>query len=332
MIRTIIVVSFLLLVGEGVMLYYLHLNSRTNSKRVDNHIQLVTKYENVTATPDPYDTPHIISNTSEDEDIKKLKRRLIQLGWLKQGTEITGDFDEELKNAIRAMKKYAIDNWNSYYYGDADVYMPDLNIEEVDERTWTLIYKRLVLAPTPIPSPTIMPTPTKEVKSTGIWSLDYYVDEFGDKTDKPFISTGWINGRFSNTATTDSPLKARLFIDFSWGLYDVEIRLDEYSNGHIENMSFYKDCSVRVKDGNGNKLLLRGYGGKLGVSVGSSLDSVSELHDALMEGGTLQFVVKCDNSTYNFTINNADGYDIAYEQLVQTTQLIRETSTPKPDN
>ena len=46
----------------------------------------------------------------------------------------------------------------------------------------------------------------------GDWSKSFYVDEFGDETNDGFISQT-VKGKFSNSATENSPLRVRMFIN-----------------------------------------------------------------------------------------------------------------------
>jgi hypothetical protein len=46
----------------------------------------------------------------------------------------------------------------------------------------------------------------------GQWTLKYYVDDFGDKTDKPYIVFK-TQGTFSNSATSSSPLVAKIIVN-----------------------------------------------------------------------------------------------------------------------
>jgi len=60
----------------------------------------------------------------------------------------------------------------------------------------------------------------------GGWGTGFYVDEFGDSTDKGYVALS-SSGSFSNSATTGSPLKVRMFINS--GARDPWFRLYEYA-------------------------------------------------------------------------------------------------------
>ncbi len=81
-----------------------------------------------------------------------------------------------------------------------------------------------------MPTETIIETTTSPASN---WEINYYVDEFGDKTDDGYL-VGSFEGDFSNTATTKSDLKVYVYIfPSSTGKgYQVAFRLAEYGN-HI---------------------------------------------------------------------------------------------------
>ena len=57
----------------------------------------------------------------------------------------------------------------------------------------------------------------------GIWSIKYFVDDFGDPTDKGYIAHDYyIKGTFSNSATTDTSLNVFLIIR---GNDDISVQL-----------------------------------------------------------------------------------------------------------
>lgn len=53
-------------------------------------------------------------------------------------------------------------------------------------------------------------------ESFGAWTVKHYVDEFNDPTSQKYITTkSLISGTFSNTATTNSKLTAKILVDSS---------------------------------------------------------------------------------------------------------------------
>ncbi len=89
-------------------------------------------------------------------------------------------------------------------------------------------------------------------KEYGNWSLNYYVDEFGDKTDKKYIIINDIDGSFSNSATQGSLLKVRMLIDSRY-IDEPYFKLYEYG-GNNPLKGYYSDghsytCSIKNSQG-----------------------------------------------------------------------------------
>lgn len=152
------------------------------------------------------------------------------------------------------------------------------------------------------------------LNNTGMWSINHYVDEFGEFTDGGYITnTKVIKGTFSNTATQDSDLNVRFLISSS---SDISIKLFEYAGDNpVKAFSddYYK---VLVQDNDGNRIKLTAVNYSDRFSLGKS--ESKKLHTSLMKGGKLKFLIyDNDNSTtqYQFTIYNANWYENAYKKL-----------------
>ena len=66
----------------------------------------------------------------------------------------------------------------------------------------------------------------------GIWVTKNYVDEFNDPTYQQYISTNTLlSGTFSNTATTNSKLQAKILVDS----VHCSIMLFEYGNKQVKS-------------------------------------------------------------------------------------------------
>ena len=53
----------------------------------------------------------------------------------------------------------------------------------------------------------------RSFKKKNSWQIDYYVDDFGDKTDEGFVYKTVKNGKFSNSATNGSDLVVKFLIE-----------------------------------------------------------------------------------------------------------------------
>ncbi len=156
------------------------------------------------------------------------------------------------------------------------------------------------------------------LNKTGMWTIRYYVDEFGEPTKEGYISNKYlIRGTFSNTATQDSELDVRFLITNS---SDISIKLFEYAGNNPVKAYSYDSYTVLVQDKDGKRLKLS--------AVNYSSDRLSfdktasrQVHNALMKGGTLKFrITENDTPTtqYQFTIQKADWYENAYRKLKES--------------
>lgn len=155
----------------------------------------------------------------------------------------------------------------------------------------------------------------ENLNNTGMWQNNYYVDNFGEKTKKKYItSTHTISGTFGNTATQDSELNVTFLINSA---SDISIQLYEYAgNNPVKAMSNDK-YAVRVKDKDGKKYELSATNYSDRISLDS--DDARLVHKALLKGGQIQFwiqEVETPTTQYQFSIENADWYDNAYQKLV----------------
>lgn len=134
------------------------------------------------------------------------------------------------------------------------------------------------------------------------WTLDYYVDDFGDKGSDAYVR-GYFTGTFSNSATAGSKLVVYIYLDKSSN--SVEIKLVEYGT-HIATFSSSDTITLKTKDASG---ATKSY--SLIYSSGALYSFSSELVSAILNNSTLQFniVAKSKYSsisdTYNFKVNNA---------------------------
>lgn len=152
------------------------------------------------------------------------------------------------------------------------------------------------------------------INNTGMWSVRYYVDEFGESTKQGYITnSSSIKGTFSNTATQDSRLNVDFLIS---GSYKISIQLYEYAGNNPVKAYSSESYRVLIQDKDGNRLKLRAtnYSDRLSFDKSTS----RKVHNILMKGGTIKFkIVEIDTPTteYEFTISKADWYENAYRKL-----------------
>jgi hypothetical protein len=154
----------------------------------------------------------------------------------------------------------------------------------------------------------------ENINNTGIWTVGYYVDDFGEPTKEGYIkNTSLISGIFSNTATQNSDLNVEFLISNS---SDISIMLYEYARNNP--VKAYSPDSYRVliqdKDGERYKLTATNYSDRLSFNKSTS----KKVHGILVKGGMIKFkIIESDRPTteYDFTISNADWYNNAYRKL-----------------
>jgi hypothetical protein len=154
--------------------------------------------------------------------------------------------------------------------------------------------------------------------STGskLWTVGSFVDEFGDKTDNKFISCSKvIQGTYSNVAVKDEKLRVILIITKN------SVGMDFYEDylgiktDVAHTFILIQPAVISVKDKDGETKRFNGTtpgisGQRLFIS------SYDDMINILKKGGTVQFSIReGDTSTYRFDIENADGFEEAYNQL-----------------
>ena len=157
----------------------------------------------------------------------------------------------------------------------------------------------------------------ENLNNTGIWTVQYYVDDFGEPTKEGYIrNTDLIRGSFSNTATQNSALDVKFLITNS---NDINIMLYEYASNNPVKAYSAESYQVMIQDKDGNRVKLKAtnYSDRLNFDKTAS----KQVHSILMKGGSIKFkIYEIDTPTteYDFTINNADWYENAYTKLKET--------------
>ncbi|MBE6928447.1 MAG: hypothetical protein E7467_08210 [Ruminococcaceae bacterium] len=167
--------------------------------------------------------------------------------------------------------------------------------------------------------------PTTVAPPEPCWSIEHYVDDFGDETDGAYLLGGPFYGEFSNTATTGSPLKIYCYSSpFFTNYYDssinsidgdaadsISFRLLEYND---TKATYYSSSDITLKIKIGNQT----YEAELwGSSPNGDLYLFSEtfdrteiynaLFDALYENQPVRCIIEIDHSKYSFEIDGL-GY------------------------
>lgn len=157
----------------------------------------------------------------------------------------------------------------------------------------------------------------ENLNNTGMWTVSYYVDDFGEPTKEGYIrNTNLISGTFSNTATQNSDLNVKFLISNS---SDISIMLYEYAGNNPVKAYSSESYQVLIQDNDGKRLKLRAtnYSDRLSFDKTAS----RQVHNVLMKGGTIKFkIYETDTPTteYDFTILKADWYENAYAKLKES--------------
>lgn len=151
--------------------------------------------------------------------------------------------------------------------------------------------------------------------NTGMWSINYITDKYGDATNIPYIkNSSFIRGTFSNSATNGSDLNVTLLIKNS---FDISIILYQYGDKQVKYFE-NKRYLVSVKDKAGNDLelsaMLYPNSDKLCLDKNDS----KILNDVLAKGGPIKFNIVSGLDKYNFIIQNTEWYGNAYKKLEET--------------
>ena len=154
---------------------------------------------------------------------------------------------------------------------------------------------------------------TEDDLSNSIWSMQYFLDEFGDQTDGGYI-TATARGNFSNSATTNSGLVVKFIINEK-----VSIKLYEYNDNPVRAISS-QTYKMLVKH-NGQKLKKKFYATNYSDRVTFGKSDSKKLVEYLKKGGEFKFVIYetsgFSSSSYNFLIEDASGFNIAWTKFNQ---------------
>jgi hypothetical protein len=165
----------------------------------------------------------------------------------------------------------------------------------------------------------------------GMWKIEYYVDNFGDKTSEGYITNSdIISGHFSNTATSNSNLGVSFLINDK---ENIAIMLFEYMQSNpVKDDGMY---IITIKETNNQtwKLWAFNHSDRLVLSDSGFYDETGnkllekshalKLWNILTSGGEIKFhIQKSDRSTstYNFTIKDAGKLEQAYLSISKSNK------------
>ncbi len=155
---------------------------------------------------------------------------------------------------------------------------------------------------------------TENPPEMGIWENDTYTDELGQTSDRDCIrNRGFITGGFSTAALPYAPLNVKFLI---FGPNSISVQL--FENGGADPVKAVTPRSYTVtivgSDGTQHRVKAMNYSDK----VSFERTDAGTVHDVFMKGGKVLFTLSDDFTPaihYQFTIENATGYDAAYRTL-----------------
>lgn len=149
---------------------------------------------------------------------------------------------------------------------------------------------------TKAPETTAAPEPEKEA-----WEKKFYVDDFQQPTSEWFLVTEIYDGKFSNSATTNSQLAVAVTIDDD----HLCFILYEYGSHQVKNIhSKAEYYTVSVRDSFGNTYDYNGYIPSSADRITFDYSTASSIINLMSSGDVSVYIKENDTptSTYLFTI------------------------------
>ena len=143
------------------------------------------------------------------------------------------------------------------------------------------------------------------------WAQGFYVDNFGDETDKWYVRTlNMVEGTFCNTATSDSPLSVDVIVDcegnVTFFIYEYAQEDNLVKNGSSQYSEYYR---ISIRDDTGSTIDVRGemYPGSDRISIVDN--DKSTILNMMISVKTMRFFIQKESSpatTYRFDLDLAD--------------------------
>ena len=137
------------------------------------------------------------------------------------------------------------------------------------------------------------------------WGVSNYVDEFGDPTAESYLHKTIYDGKFSNSATTNSELKVHFLVEKD----EVNIQLYEYGSKLVKlgiggyRVSIKYDGKVETFNNIelvGDRLVIKNHNAKKLLNIFKEYDNVKFYIDGYY------------STEYNFTLKDNSGFNSIY--------------------
>ena len=158
----------------------------------------------------------------------------------------------------------------------------------------------------------------KKLKSNqSNWTINYFVDEFGDKSkDKYVTNERIIRGVFSNSATENSNLSAQFIIEKSMLVY---LKLFEYAGDNPVKSIIESGYKVKVKYS--DSLVADIFAKNISDRLKFNQTDSKKLINIFSKPGKVQFSIleisEYSHSTYKFEFMNGDNFEVKLTELTQ---------------
>lgn len=145
----------------------------------------------------------------------------------------------------------------------------------------------------------------------GIWSIEYYHDEFNEKTQVNYIKA-ISSGTFGKISDPKSQLVVNLIIDKE----DIKIKLLEFAKDYP--IKGYSNVVLKIKTPDEKILILNGLKTTPG-DISIQKNDIPTILGILKSAKQLKFIVTIDKYgfmyEYLFTIDNNSDFNKAYDRL-----------------
>ena len=161
------------------------------------------------------------------------------------------------------------------------------------------------------------------------WGVSNYVDEFGDPTAESYLHKTIYDGKFSNSATTNSDLKVTFLVDkdkVSIQLYEYGSRLVKVGIGGYR-VSIKYDGKVKTFNDiqlSGDRLVIKNFNARKLLNILKEYDNIKFHIDGYY------------SSEYNFTVKDNSGFNLilneTFDRFETSTKREYNTFTGLPEN
>lgn len=151
--------------------------------------------------------------------------------------------------------------------------------------------------------------------ATSQFEIRYFVDDFGDPTDKGYVTQrGFPTGTFSNSATRNSRITWYLILSKT----EASFVINEYGSYRVTGSSAYPDhYDISIKESDGNVLTFAGENHSDRISLRDR--DIDRFVNIISTGEEVKISIRkksnYDNSSYNLGNVSFDGAKELYDQL-----------------